>query len=120
MSLKTCYDALGGNYEQALERLRSERLVQKYVLRFLDEKSYETLTQAIAAKNGEEAFRAAHTIKGVCLNMSFDRLLASAEALTEALRHGWTDDAVALAERLGEDYALTANAIRAFKAELEA
>ena len=120
MSLKTCYDALGGNYEQALERLRSERLVQKYVLRFLDERSYEELTQAIAARNGEEAFRAAHTIKGVCLNLSFDRLLASADALSEALRHGWTDGAVALAERLGEDYAVTVDAIRAFKSELEA
>ena len=119
MSLKTCYEALGGDYEQALGRLRSERLMQKYVLRFLDEKSYEELSDAIAKKDGETAFRAAHTIKGMCLNLSFDRLLASADAMSEALRHGWSDDALTLMNPLKEDYEQTVRAIRAFKAEVD-
>ena len=118
MSLKTCYDALGGDYEQALGRLRSERLMQKYVLRFLDEKSYEELNDAIAKKDGETAFRAAHTIKGMCLNLGFDRLFASSDAMSEALRHGWTDDALALLGQLRDDYDQTVRAIRAFKTEV--
>lgn len=117
MSLTTCYEALGGNYALALERLRSERLLNKFVLKFLDEKSYEVLLQAVEEKNGEEAFRAAHTLKGVCLNLSFDRLFKSADAMSEALRHGWTDDALELIAPLKADYEQTVAAIRAYQAE---
>ena len=119
MSLKTCYDALGGDYEQALGRLRSERLMQKYVLRFLDEKSYEELVDAIAKKDGETAFRAAHTIKGMCLNLGFDKLLASSDAMSEALRHGWSDSALSLMNQLKSDYEQTVRAIQAFKTQVD-
>ena len=118
MSLRTCYEALGGDYDAVLGRLPSERLVQKFVLKFLQETSYNDLVAAMRAKDGEAAFRAAHTIKGVCLNLSFDRLHASSDRLCEALRHGWTDDAPALAEAVDADYAQTIAAINALKAEL--
>ena len=35
MSLEECYVALGGNYEEAMGRLRSVRIVQKFVLNCL-------------------------------------------------------------------------------------
>ena len=120
MSLKTCYEALGGNYDEALGRLMSERIMQKFVLKFLNEGSYDLLITALTEKDGEAAFRAAHTLKGVCLNLSFDKLRASSDALCEALRHGWTDDALALAEPVKADYQQTVDAIRALQAELGA
>ena len=70
MTLQECYAAMGGNYEDVIGRLRSERLVQKFVLKFLDDGSYSLLCQSLEEKNYEEAFRAAHTIKGVCQNLS--------------------------------------------------
>lgn len=117
MSLKTCYDALGGDYSAALGRLRSERLVQKFVLKFLNEGSYAELEAAMAARDGETAFRAAHTVKGVCANLSFDKLHDSSDALCEQLRHGWTDDALPLFDLVRADYERTMSAIRAFAAE---
>lgn len=86
MTLKECYAALGGDYDEAMGRLRSERLVQKFVLKFLNDGSYQLLLDSLAAGDREEAFRAAHTIKGVCANLAFNDLLASSEQLTEALR----------------------------------
>ena len=118
MSLKTCYEALGGNYDEAIGRLMSERIAQKFVLKFLNEESYAQLTAALAAKDGEAAFRAAHTLKGVCLNLSFDKLCASVEPLCEALRHGWTDEALTLAQPVEADYLQTVAAVRALQAEL--
>ena len=115
MNLKTCYEALGGNFDEVLGRLRSERLVQKFVLKFLSEGSYDELMAAIASKDGDTAFRAAHTLKGVCLNLGFDRLRDSSDHLCEALRHGWTDDAPALAESVAADYRRTIEAIRALE-----
>lgn len=32
MTLQECYQAMGGNYEDVISRLRSERMVQKLVL----------------------------------------------------------------------------------------
>ena len=119
MNLKTCYEALGGNYDDALGRLFSERIMQKFVLKFLNEDSYSLLLSALDAKDGDAAFRAAHTMKGVCLNLSFDKLRSSVEPLCEALRHGWTDEALTLAEPVKADYEQTVTAIRALQAALE-
>lgn len=115
MTLKDCYAAMGGNYEDAIGRLRSERLVQKFVLKFLDDGSYDLLCRSLEEKNYEEAFRAAHTIKGVCQNLDFTRLYRSSSQLSEALRNGFTPEAPALAEQVKEDYARTTAAIRAFQ-----
>ena len=116
MNLKECYEALGGDYEGVLGRLRTERMITKFVLKFLDDKSCETLLKAVAERNGEEAFRAAHTIKGICQNLSFDRLYRSSSELSECLRGGWDDAAVALTEQVREDYRVTAEAIRGLDA----
>ncbi len=116
MTLKECYAALGGDYDNVLGRLRSERLVQKFVLKFPDDGSYALLCASVDAGNWEEAFRAAHTIKGMCQNLSFTRLGESAAALTEALRGGKQPGAEDLLERVKEDYRTTAEAIRTFQA----
>ena len=115
MTLQECYAALGGDCDDALGRLRSEKLVNKFVLRFLDDKSYDLLCASMEAKDYEEAFRAAHTIKGVCSNLAFTVLGKSSSELSEALRYGYTPEADALAEQVKEDYRKTAAAIRAYR-----
>ena len=117
MTLKECYAALGGDYEEAMGRLRSERLVQKFVLKFLADGSYQLRGDSLAARDRATAFRASHTIKGVCANLAFSDLLASSEALTEALRDGGAPqpDEEALIQRVKEDYQRAAQAIRTFR-----
>ena len=117
MTLKECYAALGGNYDEVIGRLRSERLVQKFVLKFLNDGSYQLLQESLAAGDREEAFRAAHTLKGVCANLAFNELLESSEALTEALRDGKPAEpgAEALVARVEADYARARQAIEAFQ-----
>ena len=115
MTLQECYAALGGDYDEVIGRLRSERMVQKFVLRFLDDKSYELLCGAMESGNYEEAFRAAHTIKGVCQNLGFTVLYQSSSQLSEALRNGFTPEAPALAEQVAVDYKQTVEAIRTYQ-----
>ena len=74
MTIQECYKAIGGNYEAVLGRLHSEALIQRFTLKFLEDQSYLQLKQALENKNYEDAFRSAHTLKGVCQNLSFDRL----------------------------------------------
>ena len=86
MTIQECYEAIGGNYEDVLGRLNNEALIRKFALMFLEDSSYMQLKQAMADKNYEEAFRSAHTLKGVCQNLSFDRLYEVSHNLTELLR----------------------------------
>ena len=86
MTIQECYEAIGGNYEDVLGRLHSEALIRKFTLKFLEDQSYLQLKQALENKNYEDAFRSAHTLKGVCQNLSFDRLYEVSNELTELLR----------------------------------
>lgn len=113
MNLKECYAALGGDYDSVFGRLRSERMITKFCLKFLDDKSCESLVEAVERKDAETAFRAAHTIKGICQNLSFDRLYESSHALAECLRGGaWDEAAVAMTGQVTADYRITVDAIR--------
>ena len=69
------------------------------------------------AEDYAEAFRAAHTIKGVCQNLSFLALGDSSSELCEALRGGHTPEADSLVKRTREDYQRTIQAIRTFQEE---
>lgn len=86
MTIQECYEAIGGNYEDVLRRLPNEALIRKFTLKFLEDQSYLQLKQALKDKNYEDAFRSAHTLKGVCQNLSFDRLYEVSNELTELLR----------------------------------
>ena len=119
MELKECYAALGGDYEGVLARLRSERLVRKFAIKFLADGSYALLCDSLENGRLEEAFRASHTIKGVCQNLGFDRLYRSSETLTELLRDAAAvpPEAAALLAQVTSDYETTVAAIRQLEAE---
>ena len=114
MTLQQCYQALGGDYDDVLGRLRSERLVQKFVLKFLDDGSYRLLLDSIAAGDAQEAFRAAHTIKGMCQNLSFTLLANSVSELTDCLRKGSLEGHEQYLPKVQEDYEKSVAAIKEF------
>lgn len=107
MTLKEFYAATGGDYEDVLARLMNEQLVKKFLFKFLDDGNYETLMTSLKTGDYPTAFRAAHTIKGVCQNLSFNVLLQSSSALTEALRNGRQEEYEELSEQVKKDYAKT-------------
>lgn len=118
MTIQECYTALGGNYDEVLSRLSMERLVSKFVLKFVEDGSYQLLEESLASGNTEEAFRAAHTLKGMCLNLAFTRLATSSSNLTEALRGGDLEQGKALFPQVAADYKTTVDAINTYKAGL--
>ena len=105
MTVKECYEVMKGDYDDVISRLRTDERVKKFLLKVLSDPSYNMLCDAIAAKNAEEA----HTLKGVCKNMSLTALAYSASNLTEALR-GKTEigeDVDPLFKKVKKDYSLT-------------
>ena len=67
MEVRACYEEMGSNFDEVLSRLGSEQMVQRFAIKFLNDKSYETLEAALKEKDVDSAFRAAHTLKGVCV-----------------------------------------------------
>ena len=113
MTIKECYEAMGADYQNVLNRFPNEAFIKKFVLKFLDDTSYANLKEALAAGNVEEAFRAAHTLKGVCLNLGFDNLYKASSAITEILRAGELARAKEAFEEVEKQYNITVNAIKA-------
>ena len=106
MTLKDCYMQMGADYEETVQRLRSESLIQRIILKFPQDPSYQELCQALADGNIEVAFRAAHTLKGVCQNLGFKNLYEPSAELTER------DD---LMQKVTEEYNRTVKAIEDFQ-----
>ena len=86
MTVKEFYAAIGGNYNDALQRLMNDALIHRFLMKFPADKSFEQLKTALDNQDVEAAFSAAHTLKGVALNLAFDRLAKASVVLTDALR----------------------------------
>ena len=111
MTLKECYAALEGDYESVTSRLMTEKLVHKFAIKFLADHSFENLVNDMKDGKYEDAFREAHTLKGVCQNLSFTKLFSSSNSMTEALRAGNIEEASKLLPQLESDYNQTVSAI---------
>ena len=117
MTISECYEKLGGDYADVCTRLPGDRLVVKFIGRFLEDDSFDTLCRAMEAGDRGEAFRAAHTLKGVCANLSFTRLQSAASRLTEILRSegdGIPAEAAEVMAEVRRSYEDTAAAIRVY------
>lgn len=112
MTVKECYEQMGADYEGVLGRLRNEALIKKFVKKFLDDGSFESLRNSLEEGNGEEAFRAAHTLKGVSQNLGFDNLYDVSFDITEQLRGRQTAGCEDFFEKVREQYERTVAAIR--------
>lgn len=119
MNLKECYIKFGGDFDGVIGRLRREQLVEKFLYKFLDDKSFELFETAMSDKNFEEALRAVHTLKGICQNLSFTRLYESSSQITNALKAKDYSKAAEMAPQLSEDYAQIVQAVAEYKKSME-
>ena len=88
MTVQELYQSIGGNYDAAKSILMMDKLIGKFVIKFLDDKSYEKLSAAVAARDAAGAFEGAHAMKGVCANLGLRELSDLASELAEEFRPG--------------------------------
>lgn len=113
MTLQECYLIIGGNYENVLEQMMDENRIKKYVSMFLADDSYPTLIKGMEEKDYDLAFRGAHTLKGVCRNLSFTRLGDISSQMTEYLRNKINiAGAIEYLPKITAEYEKTIDAIR--------
>ena len=105
--LEEAYRQIGGDWEGVTKRLMGEELVGRFAKKFLEDESFTKLKDALQAGNVDEAFMAAHTLKGVCQNLGFDKLFAPTNELTEILRAGSLEGTQELFAQVEEQYNMT-------------
>ena len=115
MTIKECYEFVGGSYEEVLGRLMKEERVVKYLGKFKADPSYQEMLDAYEKQDWEALFRASHTLKGVCYNLSLTALGDAGSAVCESVRPGVapTIDIAPLIEEAKAQYARTIEGIEA-------
>lgn len=111
MNLSECLAVLGSDYNEILERMITEERVKKYLAMFSKDTSFEELCMSMAEGDYETAFRAAHTLKGVCANLGIENLRAKASEITEALRGNVNNGADAILPEVIDAYTTAIDAI---------
>ena len=111
MTIEECYIKMGANYQDVIKRLPSVSMIEKFALKFREDMSFQELEKALNDKQVEIAFRAAHTLKGVCQNLGFDNLYKASFDITEKLRGRDTEGCEELLAKVEEQYNNTVDAI---------
>lgn len=120
MTIQELYNAIGGNYDQAVRVMKLDRLIDKYVRRLKDSKVDEKLAEAGEAMDAGMLFESAHAMKGVCSNLGLDILTKAADEITEEFRPGsarrLTDDEVKdRLKAIADQFRVTMDGIRRYE-----
>ena len=121
MTVQELYESIGGSYDSAKRILPMDQLIAKFVVKFLDDKSFEKIEAAAQTGDGSGIFEGAHAMKGVCANLGLDSLSQAASELAEEFRpgHDRTMDDAEVQTKIAElkvRYEQTMEGIRQFSA----
>ena len=106
-------EAAGIDVASALERMMgSEALLERLLGKFLDDPQYPALRAALEAGDMERAVSAAHTLKGVCGNLSMTELYGLFTRQVDALRAGDLPLARGIMAEIAPAYEQVTTAIR--------
>ena len=70
MTIEECYEAIESDYKSVFKRFGNGAMVKRFAIKFLNDPSFNELKDGIENNDVEKAFRAAHTLKGICLRIS--------------------------------------------------
>lgn len=112
MTVKEFYDLSGGGYKEMYAKFHSDAMITKFLSIFARDASYNTLLEKMDAGDADGAFAAAHTLKGVVLNLCLNGLITPVCAITEALRARDMQGATALLPKVKEEYGCAISALK--------
>lgn len=113
-SKKQALTAAGINVEEVLGRfMGNEALLERMLKKFLSDPTYSKLQDAADTADAEEGLRAAHTLKGLCGNLSLTALVPMFTRQVELFRAGDPAAAFAMLAQIDPVYQQICAAIRA-------
>ena len=103
----------GVNFNAGMTRfMNKEDIYLKFLKRIEGDENFNLLRQKINEGNAKGAFEVAHTIKGVCANLSIDGINAVVDPMVEILRSGSLENVEQMMEEVDRIYEGVVQAIR--------
>lgn len=123
MTVEELYTQIGGSYAHAVQIMKKDKMISKYLLKLKNSGLCENLKAAAETLDPTAMFESAHAMKGVCSNLGLDALAEKVGAMTEEFRQGndrkYSDDEVrAMLEDIYALYDRTAAGISEYEASL--
>lgn len=79
----------GIDYIDAMDRMDDDAdLYKTLAMKYLDNSNYADLVASMEMKDFDEGYKAAHSLKGISGNLSFNDLFKVAAAMSDALKQG--------------------------------
>ena len=104
MTVEEFYEKINADYQDVIRRLVNKKVVDRIIVKFQDDPTFNELQQSIEQKDYDTAFRASHTLKGTSANLGFTKLYDSSNILTESLRHKVYDNLETEYQQVVNDY----------------
>ena len=103
----------GVDLDRVMKRfLGKEDMYLKFLKRFLEDESFSNMERYLEQNNVEEAFKAAHTLKGVVTNLGLESIMCSVLPITEKLRAGSLEEGKNMMEQLKKEYEMVVNILK--------
>lgn len=117
MTVREFYDGIGVSADEVIGRFGgSEAMLERFLKKFLDDKTFEQLCAAMQSKDWDAVFAAAHTLKGLTGNFDFHGVREPAVKIVEQYRANNFDAIPPLFETLKAAYADLTEKLRAYLA----
>lgn len=88
MTMIGLYHKIGGDYQTAQLRLGNEKMIERFIRRFVDDKTFERLKSAYDANDEAAIYKEACDFVEICGSLSLNRLAETAGAIMAAYRPG--------------------------------
>ena len=86
-NFKAALEEMGMDVDTTVKRfMGNEALYLKFLNKYQADQSVASIQQSIADQNAEEAFKSAHTLKGVAANLGLDPIAQYASDIVELFR----------------------------------
>ncbi|MCR5438346.1 MAG: histidine kinase [Selenomonas sp.] len=114
LQIKATLEQAGVDYDKGLERFMGNvALYHKFLLKFLNDGSYEEFVTSLSVPDMAMAEKSVHTLKGTAGNLSLMKLFRAADDTVQAIRTTQDHEAIQkLADSVGVIYRETCDAIR--------
>lgn len=88
MTIQELYEKIGGNYDHAVQIMRMDKMIGKYLGKLAESDVCDVLKAAGESMDPAALFESAHAMKGVCANLGLDNLASAVGEITEEFRPG--------------------------------
>ena len=105
MNIQEFYASIDENYENVSSRMMgNQKLVEKFVRKFLDDPTYQQIEEAVEKMGYEEILRTTHTMKGIASNLEFTHLQQKSAKAVDMIRAGQQDEVLPVIDEIKKEY----------------